>query len=265
MKKKGSFLFIFYFLLNEEVRKYLKDRKKKKRLKLKEKYFNATDGNADTTVNKNDERLEEAFEEEDEDDDDDDDEDDDDDYDFEAGNETEQNANSTDANTQQTINNQEDAYDRNALAQPNRFDNFNRDLSYQSENPDVFSLSCPPSFNKKGSFKKYNNNSSSSTAPKNVKFENANPKLTTSTTNQAKPSTTSSSDLPTTYRMNLYENEMSMDLGTTSATSPTTPTLLWPQQKRKMSFRNPSNKQNLSINSSGADVFDASEEKVTVL
>lgn len=73
---KGSFLFIFYFLLNDEVKKHLRDQKKKKRLKLKEKHVHLA--NLHDLIARNMNNLGE-----DDDDDDDEDEDGDDDDDEE--------------------------------------------------------------------------------------------------------------------------------------------------------------------------------------
>jgi hypothetical protein len=61
-------LFTFYFLLNEEVRKYIKDRKKKLRLKAKEKNLSSNLKNIQDLMIRNEERLEDD-EDEDEGDD----------------------------------------------------------------------------------------------------------------------------------------------------------------------------------------------------
>ncbi len=60
---QGSFLFIFFVLINEEVKKYLKERRKKKKLKLKEFH---------DMVNKNQQNFDEDDEDEEEEDEDDD-------------------------------------------------------------------------------------------------------------------------------------------------------------------------------------------------
>jgi hypothetical protein len=67
--KKGSFLFIFYFLLNEEVRKYLRDKKKKKRLKLKQDLNNLTNNVQDLVNINKDDNADDDDEDEDEDED----------------------------------------------------------------------------------------------------------------------------------------------------------------------------------------------------
>jgi len=51
-------LFTFYFLLNEEVRKYIKDRKKKLRIKAKEKNLSSNLKNIQDLMIRNEERLE---------------------------------------------------------------------------------------------------------------------------------------------------------------------------------------------------------------
>ena len=51
-------MFTFYFLLNEEVRKYIKDRKKKLRIKAKEKNLSSNLKNIQDLMIRNEERLE---------------------------------------------------------------------------------------------------------------------------------------------------------------------------------------------------------------
>ena len=51
-------MFTFYFLLNEEVRKYIKDRRKKLRLKAKEKNLSSNFKNIQDLMILNEERLE---------------------------------------------------------------------------------------------------------------------------------------------------------------------------------------------------------------
>ena len=60
---KGSFLFTYYFLLNEEVRKYLKDRKKKQRFKSKEKNLSSNLKNIQDLMIRNEERHDDDEEE----------------------------------------------------------------------------------------------------------------------------------------------------------------------------------------------------------
>ncbi len=64
---KGSFLFIFFVLINEETRRYLKDRKKKRKLKMKDIH---------DMISRNKEGGNLSVEEDEDEDDDDDDEDD---------------------------------------------------------------------------------------------------------------------------------------------------------------------------------------------